>query len=285
MLKKAFACIMIGALLGSAALAEYRWEGEYPAAAANLPNAYTVAANPRVKALAEHALKALAFPQSGISWEDGELWAQDRPEDTGERATLRYNSRGDLHYNKDTQAHVNSDPNDALQASLAFGEKALGTAEYMYGMPHIVWYYEEDGQLLTHIYEFVWPILTPEGVPVMGQSLSITYANGLVSRVDLWDALLTVAEGATAYPFADSQKALNQLNAAAVGEMHSSALDDPNDKLERIYLTYTPVFGTEDQYTLAWAFEFRDARSHQLKQPVFVEVATGRVHDGRRILE
>ena len=58
-MKKMFACIMIGALLASSALAEYRWEGEYPAAAANLPNAYTVAANPRVKALAEYALNQL----------------------------------------------------------------------------------------------------------------------------------------------------------------------------------------------------------------------------------
>ncbi|MBQ8537879.1 MAG: hypothetical protein IJ461_10815 [Clostridia bacterium] len=272
-------------LISGSALGEYRWAGEFPAAPQQLTPGYTVSVNPQVKAMAEQALGILGFPQSGIEWEGEELFAQDRPEDTGERATLRYNKRGDLHYAKDSQARQTTDPNEALAQSVAFAEKLLGSRKYMPQMPRIGWYYEQSGQLMTSIYDFIWPLKTPEGVPLSDKSLTVTYANGLVSALHLWDGILTPVEGEQSNaPYQDASAALARLNEIA-SRQESTTLDDPNDLLESIYLTYTPVFSQEGTYTPAWAFQLRDANSYQQKATAFVELATGKVYDGRRILE
>lgn len=272
-------------MLTGSALGEYRWGGEFPTAPEQMMSGYTVTANPEVKNLADKALEALQFPQNGIDWEGETFFAQDRPEESGERATLRYNNRGDLHYSKDTQARQETDPNEALMQSIAFGEKVLGKDARLQTMPRIGWYYEESGQLMTSTYDFVWPLMTPEGVPLADKSLTVTYSNGLVSSLHLWDGLLIPAgESWKDYPYADAAKALARLNEAA-GKGESTTLDDPNDLLEQVYLVYTPVFSQEGTYTPAWAFQLRDAKSYQSKAVVFVELATGKVYDGRRIIE
>ena len=272
-------------MLTGSALSEYRWGGEFPTVPEQLMSGYTVTANPEVKNLADKALEALGFPQSGINWEGETFFAQDRPEDTGERATLRYNDWGDLHYSKDTQARQDNDPNDALMQSIAFAEKVLGKDARLQTMPRIGWYYEESGMPMRSIYDFVWPLMTPEGVPLADKSLTVTYSNGLVTSLNLWDGLLTPAgENRKDYSYADAVKALARLNEVA-GAGASATLDDPNDLLEQMYLAYTPVFSREGIYTPAWAFQLRDAKKYQSKAVVFVELATGKVYDGRRIIE
>lgn len=272
-------------MLNGSALSEYRWGGEFPTVPEELMSGYTVEKNPEVKNLADKALEALGFPQSGINWEGETFFAQDRPEDTGERATLRYNDRGDLHYSKDTQARQDTDPNEALMQSIAFAEKVLGKDARLQTMPRIGWYYEESGMPMRSIYDFVWPLMTPEGVPVSDKSLTVTYSNGLVISLNLWDGILTPAgENRKDYSYANAVKALARLNEIA-GKGESTTLDDPNDLLEQMYLAYTPVFSQEGIYTPAWAFQLRDAKSYQSKAVVFVELATGKVYDGRRIIE
>jgi len=272
-------------MLTGSALGEYRWGGEFPAVPEQLMSGYTVTANPEVKNLADKALEALQFPQTGINWEGETFFAQDRPEESGERATLRYNDRGDLHYSKDTQARQDNDPSDALAQSIAFAEKVLGKDARLQTMPRIGWYYEESGMPMRSIYDFVWPLMTPEGVPVSDKSLTVTWSNGLVSSLNLWDGLLTPAgENRKDYPCADAVKALARLNEIA-GKGESTTLDDPNDLLEQVYLAYTPVFSQEGTYTPAWAFQLRDANSYQQKATVFIDLATGKLYDGRRILE
>jgi len=284
MVRKFLTIVCALLMLTGSALGEYGWDREFPTAPENLTSGYTVEFNPQIRHLAEEALKTLDFPASGISWKDGELFAQDRPEDTGERATLRYNSRGELHYSKDTQTRKESDPNDALRESVAFAGRLLGDDRYLQGIPRIDWYYSEEGHLMTNIYDFVWPMLTTEGVPVETKSLTVTYSNGLVSSLHLWDGILTPADIQTTYPYRDAQMALDHLNKVALSAEHSSTLDDPADVLERLYLAYTSVFSQDGIYTPAWAFKLRDANSHQPKATVFVELSTGRVYDGRRIL-